>query len=56
MVKSGLDPHMVSWWFGWITVAQLWFGSWFWFYDVSTLGSGHVGACALIGLGSLKYT
>jgi len=19
-VKSDLDPHMVSWWFGWITV------------------------------------
>jgi hypothetical protein len=19
-VKSNLDPHMVSWWFGWITV------------------------------------
>ena len=28
-VKSGLDPHMVSWRYGWITVVELWFGSWF---------------------------
>jgi hypothetical protein len=40
MVKSSLDPHMVSWWFGWITVVELWFVSWFWFYDALTLGLG----------------
>jgi hypothetical protein len=24
-VMSGPDPHMVSWWFGWITALELWF-------------------------------
>jgi hypothetical protein len=27
-VMSGLDPHMVSWWFGWITVVITLVGSW----------------------------
>jgi general stress protein CsbA len=30
IVMSILDPHMLNWWVGWITVVKLWFGGWLW--------------------------